>query len=351
MRDCNLKRTAMNSTNDSCLRPPPSILGCKPYPDEDVWYETCHFRRLLLRIPICIFSFVSTYLAIALVYDAVLKPTTKATRYGSLLNRSRAFATSFVAIVMIYSTFSVLIEENPDVNCDWFGKVENGLNWLSLSVVYLVLWFRQRAIFKQESLRHTLSPVTSHLSLWTIALVVVLPVVNIGLFSGSVTFCFDPVLGICGIKGYSATIFALELVVPLLVPTCLVALFVLPLIRHHRFIRGSIRNPVKGKVSVIGMVRRSFVLTTICLLTDIGSIFCNSYLPLLGSFVTRLLSVFSNMICMNLCFSDCKQVLTFGHGKAKGNSATSTRVTTARLKRTGGGEIASVTENMSSDTM
>lgn len=333
----------------SCHRPPPGILGCKEYADEDVWYETCHFQRLLLRIPICIFAVISAYMAVALFYDAAVNSTMKSTKYGNLLKRSRMFANSFIAIVMIYSTFSILIEESPDTNCDWFGKVENGLYWLSISVVYLVLWFRQRAIFKQENLRHTVSRVTSHLSLSTIALVVVLPVVNIGLFSGSVTFCYDPVLRICGIKGYSPSIFVSELVVPILVPTCLVALFALPLIKHQISIRGTIRNPVKGKASVIGVVRRALVLSMFCLLTDIGAILCNSYLPLLGSFVTRLLSVFSNMICMNLCFSDWKQVITFGYRGSKVNGASSTRTRTLRLNNITGKQTSS--ENFSFDSM
>lgn len=353
MNSTNRTKTAVGPSNytayDSCRLPPPDILGCTKYEDVDVWYETCYFRRLLLRIPICIFAIITTYLAVALFHDAAVNPPMKTTKYGNILKRLRIFATILIAIVMIYSTLSILIEESPDKSCDWFGKVENGMYWISISVVYLVLWFRQRAIFKEENLRHTVSRVTSHLSLSTIILVVVLPVVNIGLFSSSVSFCYDPVLRICGIEGYSPSIFVSELVVPILVPTCLVALFALPLIKHQRFIRDTIQNPVKGNASVIGVVRRAFTLSTICLLTDIGAILCNAYLPLLGSFVTRLLSVFANMICMNLCFSDWGRVTSFGYRTSKVRGDSSTRVRTGRLKHMTGKQTS--VDNVSFDSV
>lgn len=157
-----------------------------------------------------------------------------------------------------------------------------GLYIIVITIVYTVIWLRQRIIYNSPALSHLTNKYSRFLSKYLIIILVITPPVE-GVVIGVVIN-----LQIC--TGNCITQLFYSLIIPgtLFVQVTLLSLLIHPLLKHH------MTNAITDK-KYISLMRRIVVITVICLISDVTSILIDQnwigYIPLQVNLIINLVCV------------------------------------------------------------
>lgn len=213
---------------------------------------------------------------------------------------------SFTGFLTIGIDFRLFFGRNDDFGCEFSKKYRSFVQGLNIVGIYLVLWMKQRTFYEDPRLKHLSSKFTRILSVFIAVLLAVAVLGTYVLFAVGVEYVGSP-YG-CLIRGVIAGVTTLRNVI-LIVGTiffqlCFLGLFLYPLIKHQMNIR--IAKPLNEQNRIIKLIKRSTILTAVCIVSDLLSAITVIFVDDRGSVKVLVydIDIVINVISVILCFVD-----------------------------------------------
>lgn len=227
-------------------------------------------------------------------------------KYGTLLNIMSALGT-LGAFLRAAVDFRLIYGRDSDFGCDLTAKFKISNYTLTFTSIYLVLWLRQRVFYEHPGLRHLSSKLVRFVS-WAMVIGIFLAIVGAsgiffaqGKYYGTPQGCAIPTGPLVVVR------WVFVMVCTAIFQTCLLALFMYPLIKHRSMAYAQTRATEGGRNTIIRLVRRATVTSLSCVLSDV----CFAFLVIgiaretmaFETFFYDFNAVF-NAFCMVMSFGD-----------------------------------------------
>lgn len=248
----------------------------------------------------------------------VKKPTITAIDVLCLTASVAAFLHTAIDLRWVYG-------RQNDYGCNLAMKTKVTTFGISLSIVYLVLWMRQRIFYKDPRLNHLSSKLILVIS-WSIGIFLGLSALSLLLLSVVLVNYEGTAIGCLHIDIYMMS--QIQLYVFVACTTCLniflLCLFVYPFVRHFKSMKNAGND---GNIkSVINLIKRASIATTVIVITDFALVAIIAILVDISGTVLWFLydlRLIINIVCLLSSFPDWRRrILPCQNTRTKRRSTT-----------------------------